>query len=216
MHLFFDLDGTLTDPFVGIERSIKYALAELGRSEPLGDDLQWCVGPPLRDSFLSLLENDSEAADLAVGTYRDRYREKGYAENQLYPGIPSLLRALTDQGFPLHLATAKPIVFAETIIDLFEMREFFSSLNGSELDGTRADKADLIRHILCEQNIHSKDAIMIGDRSHDVIGASANNVPAYGVLWGYGTMEELADAGAHCCVETPEELLEKIGPLGAD
>jgi len=207
MHLFFDLDGTLTDPFVGITRCIQHALRLLDREAPPADELRWCIGPPLRSSFLSLLgTTDHRLASEALEIYRERFGKVGLFENELYPGIIDCLRALSEQGHMLSVVTSKPTLFATRIIDHFELTDHFVAIDGSELDGTRSDKSCLIAHVLERDHLDVADVIMIGDRRHDMIGAAANGVPGIGVLWGYGSIDELRGAGAAKCVKEPALL----------
>lgn len=207
MHLLFDLDGALTDPFPGITKCIQYALVAIGRPQPSAESLRWCIGPPLRESFASLLGPDKEhLADVAVAKYRERFGSVGLFENNLYPTIAENLEQLKRSGHTLCVATSKPAVFAERIIGHFGLGTYFRSVNGSELDGTRSDKGALIAHVLKRYDIGPADAIMIGDRKHVMIGAHQNGVAGLGVSWGYGSTEELREAGAYACVATPAEL----------
>lgn len=209
MNLLFDLDGTLTDPFEGITRCIAHALEEMGRPPPDRGDLRWCIGPPLRKSFARLLNSDDMAlAERALMIYRDRFGSIGLFENKVYEDIPGALDTLKKNGHVLFVATSKPEVYAERIIDHFDLRRFFKNVYGSELDGNRSDKKDLISHIIENEAIGSSETIMIGDRKHDMIGATANAVRGMGVLWGYGTKEELEKSGADTCLEQPRELVE--------
>jgi phosphoglycolate phosphatase len=212
MHLLFDLDGTLTDPFPGITKCIQYALVAMGRPEPAAESLRWCIGPPLKKSFESLLGPAKEhLAEVAVAKYRERFGSVGLFENNLYPAIAETLDQLKQSGHSLSVATSKPTVFAERIIAHFGLGKYFRSINGSELDGTRSDKTALIEYVLRRDDIAPIDAIMIGDREHDMIGARRNGVAGLGVGWGYGSMKELEDAGAYACVATPQELHAAIG-----
>jgi phosphoglycolate phosphatase len=205
--VLFDLDGTLTDPFVGITSSIRYAMEKLGRVAPAAEELRWCIGPPLKGAFLRLLDtSDEQLADEAVRLYRERYRTVGKFENSVIAGIPEALERLRGDGFQLFVATSKLASYAGDILDHFELRQYLSALYGSQADGTHAEKEDLIRNLLMVESIPSGRAVMIGDRSHDVLGAKANGVPAIGVLWGYGDREELAGAGAISIAEMPEEI----------
>ena len=207
MHLLFDLDGTLTDPFTGITRCIQHALGELGRPVPPAEELKWCIGPPLKESLATLLGPEhAHLAGEALDKYRERFGVVGLLENETYPEIRGMLSELRRRGHPLHVATSKPTVFARRIVDHFALAEFFSSVEGSELDGARCDKTSLIAHVLQQQGIAPMNAVMIGDREHDVIGARANGVAAVGVLWGYGSRDELNAAGAFMCVATPGDL----------
>jgi phosphoglycolate phosphatase len=208
--IYFDLDGTLTDPKIGITRSIQYALDKLGHPAiPSEDELTWCIGPPLRGSFTKLLGHE-HSSDLAVSLYRERFADIGIFENNLYAGIPDILIALARPDRRLFVATSKPVVFAEQIIDHFGLRSHFERVFGSELDGTRSDKTDLLKYALQETSVDPSRAIMIGDRSHDIIGARNNGMNAIGVLYGYGSKEELTEAGAlHVCAR-PRGLLEHL------
>jgi phosphoglycolate phosphatase len=203
--VFFDLDGTLTDPKPGIVRSIQHALERLNRPVPAEEDLLWCIGPPLRASFVSLLGDDTDA-DLAVGFYRDRFGDIGLYENEVYPGISALLAALTEAGWTLHVATSKPHVYARRIVEHFQLSGYFGEVFGSELSGERTDKTDLLAHALHASGASLSDSLMIGDRSHDMIGAANNGLTGIGVLYGYGSREELVRAGARTIVARVDEL----------
>jgi phosphoglycolate phosphatase len=210
--LFFDLDGTLTDPKPGITGSIQYALEKLGRKAPSQDDLAWCIGPPLRASFVMLLGGE-EHADRAVALYRERFGDVGLFENSVYPEIEGVLTKLSQSGFRMFVATSKPHVFARRIIDHFGLNPHFEHVFGSELDGTRVHKADLLAYALEQTGVVPSRSLMIGDRSHDVLGAKANGIDAIGVTYGYGSAEELIAAGVrHLCV-SPRAVLDVI--LGA-
>jgi phosphoglycolate phosphatase len=176
--VFFDLDGTLTDPKIGITASIQYALARFDIRVPTQDELTWCIGPPLHASFKALLGTTDSDADRAVDLYRRR----------------------------LFVATSKPHVFADRIIDHFGLRSHFGRVFGSELDGTRVHKTDLLRYALDETDTDPARALMIGDRKHDIIGAANNGIATIGVLYGYGSKAELVEAGAMHLVATPGEI----------
>jgi len=207
MHVFLDLDGTLTDPERGITRSIAYALEKLGRVVPDASTLRGCIGPPLADSFRALLDTDDDAlVREAVALYRERFGPIGMYENEVYPGIPEALAALREAGLVLRVVTSKPTVYAAPIVEHFGLAAFFAGVHGSELDGARTDKADAIAHVLRVASIEAAAATMVGDRSHDVAGARANGVASLAVLWGYGSRDELARAGARAFVSRPSEL----------
>ena len=204
--VFFDLDGTLTDPKIGITTSIQYALAKFDMAVPTQDELTWCIGPPLHATFKALLGTSDADADRAVGFYRERFADVGLFENTLYAGIEDVLTAVAANGRRLFVATSKPHVFADRIIDHFGLRPHFGRVFGSELDGTRVHKTDLLRYALDETSSDPKRAIMIGDREHDMIGAANNGIGTIGVLYGYGSREELRNAGAlHLC-KTPGDI----------
>jgi len=207
--IFFDLDGTLTDPKPGITRSIQYALDKLGQQTiPTEDELTWCIGPPLRASFVKLLGEAS--ADLAVSLYRERFSDIGLYENAVYAGVEDVLTALRQSGHRLFVATSKAHVFADRIIDHFDLRRHFERVFGAELDGTRADKSDLLAYALKTTSVESSHAVMIGDRSHDMIGARNNGIKGIGVLYGYGSAQELTAAGASHLCATPNAILDWI------
>jgi phosphoglycolate phosphatase len=208
--IYFDLDGTLTDPRPGITRSIQYALTRLDRAAPTEDELTWCIGPPLRASLKKLLGSD-DLADRALLLYRERFAEIGIFENEIYPGIEDTLSAFAGSGRRLFVATSKPGVYAERIIDHFKLRVYFERVFGSELDGTRADKTDLLGHALRSAGVNPATATMIGDRSHDMVGARNNGMTALGVLYGYGSEAELLGAGAHHVCATPQALRDHAG-----
>jgi phosphoglycolate phosphatase len=206
-RLFFDLDGTISDPREGIIRCLQYALERLGYAAPPNEKLLRYIGPPLYESFAALLHStEAELVKRAVESYRERFVAKGMFENSLYPGIPDVLEKLRERHYQLHVVTSKLTVFARQIISHFGLDGFFYDVHGSELDGTRADKTELIAHVLAQEQIHPTEAVMIGDREHDIKGALANGVRPIGVLWGYGSRDELAEAGASVLFDTPESL----------
>jgi phosphoglycolate phosphatase len=208
--IYFDLDGTLTDPKIGITRSIRHALIKLDRAAPPEDELTWCIGPPLRASFQTMLGRD-DLADRAVSLYRERFADIGIFENGVYPGVTEILSALRTSGRRLFVATSKPAIYAERIIDHFDLRGYFERVFGSELDGTRADKTELLDYALKATGVDPQRAAMIGDRRHDMIGARNNRMTAIGVLYGYGSEAELVEAGAQHVCASPQEVLEHIG-----
>lgn len=198
MHtLFFDLDGTLTDSKPGITRCIRHALTTLGHAAPPEEELGWCVGPPLSASFARLLATDDPALlDRALVLYRERFGTVGMFENTLYPGVADTLRALHAAGFRLFVVTAKPHVYARPIVAHFGLADVFEAVHGSELDGTRGDKGELIAHVLRTHALDPARVLMIGDREHDMAGAARNGVATIGALWGYGGEQELRLHGA--------------------
>lgn len=208
MNLLFDLDGTLTNPFFGITKCILYALEMLGVQLPPQESLRWCIGPPLRESFATLLSSDDKAlAEKALSFYRERFSSVGLFENEVYRGISEVLENLHENGHTLYVATSKPTVYAKRIIDHFRLNSYFKGIYGSELDGTRSDKTSLISYILQKELIATSETSMIGDREHDIIGAKENGISGFGVLWGYGTKDELKAAGADAFIVTPRDLV---------
>ncbi|POF31519.1 HAD family hydrolase [Roseibium marinum] len=210
--LLFDLDGTLTDPFDGITRSIRYALENMAAPVPEAEELRWCIGPPLWESFRILLGTDDQTRlDRAVAFYRERYTDTGLFENALIDGIPETLERLTASGHRLHVCTSKPQAYAGRIVEHFGLMPYFGKVYGAELDGTRSAKAELIAHILQEEGIGASQTVMIGDRKHDLIGANANKVAGIGVLWGYGSREELEMENPVLIATTPVEISRHMG-----
>ena len=212
MNLLFDLDGTLTDPYEGITRCISHALEMLDRPSPPRMELRWFIGPPLKNSFTKLLGcDDDNLAEKALAIYRERFSSVGIFENEVYKGIPEALKNLQKMGHTLYVATSKPTVYAEKIIEHFGLQRYFRAIHGSELDGTRSDKTNLLSHILQSEAIASPETLMVGDREHDMIGAKANGIFGIGVLWGYGTQDELEASGAQACISHPNELKTVVG-----
>jgi phosphoglycolate phosphatase len=214
MNLLFDLDGTLTDPFLGITSCIAYALNALGRTAPSPENLRWCIGPPLQNIFAELLgSNDDQLAKTALAKYRERFGSIGLFENEVYPGIVETLKTLKDFGYTLYVATAKPTVYAERIVIHFGLNAYFNRIYGSDLDGKHSDKTSLISHILKQEELEPARTMMIGDREQDMIGAQNNKICCIGVLWGYGTEEELHRSGARALVQHPADMAEVIQDL---
>jgi phosphoglycolate phosphatase len=193
--ILFDLDGTLTDPKVGITRSIQHALARFSIEV---DDLETLVpfiGPPLAGSFQRHYGFESAQARQAVEYYREYFAETGIFENVVYPDIPELLADLRTTGATLALATSKPTIYAEHILRHFDLRQYFALVAGSNLDGSMTDKAEIIRYVLAHLPDVSRDrAVMVGDREHDIIGARDNAIDALAVAYGFGSTDELRDA----------------------
>ena len=211
-NVLFDLDGTLTDSKPGIVNSIRYAIRRFnettGAKLATPQSLNFMLGPPLRDSFASLA--GEAGADQLLAFYRERYEPRGMLENSVYPGIPAALDALAMLGCRLFVATSKPEAYARRIVDHFELARFFVAVHGAESDGTRTDKGELIAHVLRRHVIDPRFAAMIGDRRHDAIGARAAGVWAIGALWGYGSREELSEAGADPLLGAPGEIPEAL------
>ena len=207
MNILFDLDGTLTDPKEGIVASIEYALASLGHSLQANENLERFIGPPLRTAFSELLDTrDLTVIDTAVDRYRERYLELGMYENRVYDGIPRALEHLRQSGSRLFVATSKPQVFAERILEHFDLARRFDAVHGCGLDDTLSEKAELIAHILAAEQLHEVDTVIVGDRHHDASGGIASGIAPVGVLWGYGTHEELMQAGVCRFLRRPDEL----------
>ena len=207
LYLFFDLDGTLTDPMIGITHSVQYALASFGIEENDLHQLCTFIGPPLKDSFREFYGFSNEQAEIALIKYREYFSKRGIFENQVYDGIPALLAQQKKSGRKLMLATSKPEIFARQILDYFNLSHYFSFIGGATLDGKRSTKTDVIRYVLKSNKIDNpSDVIMIGDRKHDIEGAQANNIQSIGVLYGYGSEKELYEAGANIIVASVTHL----------
>lgn len=189
--ILFDLDGTLTDPREGITRSIQYALARLDIDEPDLSKLEPFIGPPLLQAFMQFYGFDEARAWQAVTFYRERFKVKGLYENLLFEGVLDMLEHLRAQGRTLYVATSKPSVFAREIARHFAFDHHFKVIYGSELDGTRTNKVELIAHLLAEEQLETAQTLMIGDRKHDLIGARENGLQAVAVGYGFGSHTEL-------------------------
>lgn len=213
-YLLFDLDGTLTDPMVGITSSVQYALEKFGIRVRYLKELIPFIGPPLAESFQKFYGFSKEDAERAIQYYREYYAPKGIFENEVYEGIPEMLAHLTEAGFTLLVATSKPTVFARKVLKHFGMEDYFSFVGGSELDGSRTKKAEVISYILKTCGIGAKEAIMIGDRRHDIEGGKACGLESVGVLYGYGTEQELTEAGADHIIRTVAELEDYLRNQG--
>lgn len=210
--VLFDLDGTLTASGPGILASVRHALTELGEPMPDPEVLQAFIGPPLLDSFQHLCGMAPDRAWTAVLAYREYYAGRGQFENSVYDGIPELLAALRADGRTLAVATSKAEVYAHSILDHFGLADHFAEVVGSELDGRRTAKAEIIGEALARLGRAPARAVMVGDRSHDVVGARTVGIPCIGALWGYGSSRELRDSGADALAGTPWHLLGMLLP----
>jgi phosphoglycolate phosphatase len=207
-HLLFDLDGTLTDPAPGISACYLHAARALGHGSLSEADVRRFIGPPLREAFSELLQTEEPALiEEAVGLYRERFSRVGLFENAVYPGMQAVLAQLRGEGFQLRVVTSKPKIYADRIIDHFNLREHFPKVYGAELSGERSSKTELLAQALHLEKIQPQRACMIGDRMHDIIGAKAHALASIGVAWGYGSLAELQSAGADCVVDTLNGLL---------
>lgn len=210
-YILFDLDGTLTDPKEGITKAVSYALAYYGIEVEDRDSLCPFIGPPLVQSFMDFYGFDRAKAKEAVVKYREYYEEKGLYENYIYDGIARLLQELKERGKKIILATSKPTVYAEKILDMFDIKEYFAFISGSELNGERGEKWEVIAYALDKCEIADiSQAVMIGDRKFDMLGAGKFSIDAIGVLYGYGAAEELLESGAARIVESVKELSEAL------
>lgn len=208
-HILFDLDGTLTDPMMGITKSVRYALNYYGIEVKDLNDLLPFIGPPLRDSFKEYYGFDEAKANEAVEKYREYYKTDGIFDNKVYQGMVECLQTLKDNGKKLYVATSKPEFFAKQIIEHFSLSKYFEYVGGSEFN-SREKKAEVIEYVLKTNQIDNDDVIMVGDRKHDIIGAHENKIPCVGVLYGYGTEDELKQYQADYLVSTVGELTELL------
>ena len=207
MNVLFDLDGTLTNSRKGIVGSLRYALSGVSRRSLSDFILEQHIGLPIRETFKSLLGScDQEEIDAAVALFRDHFSSHGIVENVVYPGIEEALNALQALGTSLYVASSRPHLFVERVLEHCGLKDFFKRAYGCEFDGTRSNKSDLVAHMLKSESILPSASFLVGDRAHDVVAARANGVLAIGVLWGYGSEQELMFAGAVRLCRRPTEL----------
>lgn len=205
--ILFDLDGTLTDPALGITNSVIHSLKKYGIENVSREELYKFIGPPLHESYQKFFGFSEEESFKAVDYYREYYKTKGIYENKVYDGAENLLKSLKESGKRIILATSKPEIFAKEILRHFKLEQYFTFIAGANLDGSRTVKAEVISYALDSIEITDfTDVVMVGDREHDIIGAKTVGIDSVGVLFGYGNREELEKAGADYIVETVEEL----------
>ena len=211
-HLFFDLDGTLTESGPGITNCVKYALEKFGINENDEENLKRFIGPPLVDSFMTFYGFSESDAREAMKLYRERFGTIGIFENSVYEGIPEALAKLKDSGKKLYVATSKPEIYVPRILDHFDLSKYFEDAEGSDIEETRSNKALVIKYVIekngLEEEAKANKIVMIGDRKHDIIGAKKNSLESIGCLWGYGSRKELSEHGATRIIERVEDLLE--------
>jgi phosphoglycolate phosphatase len=205
--LFFDLDGTLIDSAIGITRCAAHALQQMNVSVPDEQQLRRWIGPPLRDSFAPLFNFDSVKTEQAVLHYRERFEHTGWAEHEIYADIESTLRALQQSGYRMAVVTAKNEPHAVKIVSSFPFASVFETVSGASLDGRISYKSQLIEIAMQRMNLGPEQCVMIGDRHMDIEGAKHHRMRSVGVLWGFGSIDELQQAGADALVERPEGLL---------
>lgn len=206
--ILFDLDGTLTASAEGITKSVQYALQKLGIEEPDLRKLESFVGPPLLDQFMEAYGMDLETARQAVVYYRERYSAQGMYENQLYGGIRELLQDLSSRGYILGVASSKGLMYVEQILDYFQISSFFTVIEGSRMDGSRLSKGDVIQEALRKLKMenHRSQVVMVGDRKYDILGAREAGIDCIAVSYGYGSVQELEQAGPVMIVPEVEGL----------
>nr|WP_297883945.1 HAD family hydrolase [uncultured Blautia sp.] len=208
--ILFDLDGTLTQSGEGITKSVQYALEKLGKPEPDLKKLEVFVGPPLLQQFMKYAGLDEETAVKAVEYYRERYTDVGIFENRPYPGVEEMLEGLKRKGYILAVASSKPERFVRRILDHFHLTGYFQEIVGSEMNGGRTSKAEVIEEALSRLHMSGcrKDVIMVGDKEHDVLGAREAGISCVAVSYGYGTEEELKNAAPLKTVHSAGEVLD--------
>ena len=211
--VLFDLDGTLTDPKQGITSCVQYALASIGIDEPDLDNLEDFIGPPLKEHFIERYHLDEDTALACVKKYRERYNPIGVYENEKYEGIDEALKTLKERGMKLAVASSKPTTLVNTVLEHFDLMKYFDVVAGSELDGTRTRKSDVIRYafeLLDEKGLSHDRPIMVGDRKHDVIGAREVGIPCMAVAYGYGSTEELSAEHPDFIAKNIQEITDII------
>ena len=205
-NIIFDLDGTLTDSAPGIKKSACYALNKYNIT-PGDDELTRMIGPPLKQSFQSIYGFSSEKTEEVIGHYREYFRAQGIFDNSLYPGVKQMLKSLTEDGRQLFVATTKATVFARQVLEHFKIAGFFSQVVGSNLDGSRSAKAEIIETIFSlSAGLLKTETVMVGDRKYDILGAQAHQLDSIAVLYGYGTLGELEAAKPTVIVNSLQEL----------
>ena len=207
-NVLLDLDGTLTDPFDGIAASIRHAMKCMGLGPPPKEALKGAIGPPLRQAFSKFLATqDASRIENAMRFYRERYSVTGLFENRVYPDVPEMLANLNKAGCRLFVATSKPSVYARPIVQHFDLAQYFVNICGSELDGRLENKVALLRFVLDTEGLDQRKTAMVGDRAQDILAAKAHNLCAVGVTWGYGSRNELQDAGADLMCNSPRNVV---------
>jgi len=210
-YILFDLDGTLTNPEIGITSSVMYALEKFNIKVEDRKELHPFIGPPLTYSFQTYYGLSEADSELAVKYYRERFSVKGLYENEVYDGVEKMLQELKKSGKTLIIATSKPEEFTLKILAHFDLLKYFDFVAGATMDGSRGEKADVIRYALEISGIEEKSqAIMIGDRKYDILGAKENGIDSMGVLFGFGDYEELTNAGANYIAKTVADIIEYI------
>lgn len=210
-YILFDLDGTLTNPEIGITNCVMYALEKFGIKVENRKQLHPFIGPPLMYSFQEYYGLSEEESRQAVVYYRERFSVKGLYENEVYEGIEEMLQQLKTQGKVIVLATSKPEEYAIEILRHFKLEQYFDFIAGATMDGSRGEKAEIITYALEISGIEDKSkAVMIGDRNYDILGAKENGLDSIGVLFGFGDYEELTKAGATYIAEDVKDILKNI------
>jgi len=209
-YILFDLDGTITESKEGITKSVQYALKKFGIIVESLDLLEKFIGPPLKYSFSEYYGFDEKQSLQAVQYYREYFEKKGIMENKIYDHIEDLLKKLKELNLKLIIATSKPTKFSNIILNSFNLYQYFDAVVGSNMNGTRCTKGEVIKHVVEKYNINPEEAVMIGDRKYDMIGAKQNNMDCIGVTYGYGSLEELKNEKPTYIVDSVNGILGKI------
>ena len=209
-NILFDLDGTITDSKEGIIKSAQYALRKLGIEPPAFENMFWVIGPPIRKSFAEKFSLDEETAFRGLRFYQERFGDVGYLENEVYEGVPEMLRLLKDKGYRLFITTSKPTVYTDAILKHFGLYDLFEFVSGSDLDGKRGSKAEVIRTVMEEHCLKASETVIVGDREHDIIGGKETGILTMGVRYGYADAGELESAGADWIAETPMDIVRIV------
>jgi len=208
--ILFDLDGTITDPKIGITKSFQYALQHFGIQVDNLDALEPVIGPPLKKSFSEFYHLSEDQIERAIEKYRERFSTVGLYENEIYDGMENLLKELSEAGYILEIASSKPTVFVEKICEHFKIKQYFTHIVGSFLDGRRGEKEEVVEKAIRLSKATPDHIIMVGDRIYDVIGAHKKGIAVIGVSYGYGGRQELEEAGADVIVDTVAQLREEL------
>lgn len=211
-NILIDLDGTLTDPKVGITTSARYGLNKVGYPIPGSENIDWIIGPPLKASLAKILNVDvnDPLAEQALLGYRERFATTGLFENHVFDDVAETLKKLNNQGYRLFLATAKPEVYARQILEHFDLLQYFEYPYGSELNGDRTNKGNLIAYILEKEQLDPQECIMVGDREHDILGARRHGIETIAVEYGYGSAQELGEAQPKARIQSFKEILNHL------
>ena len=210
-NILFDLDGTLTDPKEGITRCMQYAMENLSLPCPPPAELHIHIGPPIRNALAIIMKTEDEVLiEEALRIFRVRFADVGLFENEVFAGVPEMLKALRESERRLFIATSKPLVFTKRILDRFGLTEYFDGIYGSQLDGTLDNKAELIGHVIASASLAVDETLMVGDRMYDILGARKQGCLSLGVTYGYGSEEELRSAGADLICSSPLEIVARF------
>ncbi len=210
--ILFDLDGTLTESGIGITKSVQQALERMGKPEPDLDKLRVFVGPPLKEQFMKYAGFTEEEAEQAIRLYRERYTTVGLFENAVYDGVEDMLKNLKEGGYVLAVASSKPEVFVKQILEYFHLDHYFIEMVGSELNGGRSRKSEVVEEALLRLGLKGdrEHVLMVGDKEHDVFGAREAGMNCVAVTWGYGTAEELAESQPMLTIDDPDQLVKYL------